>query len=367
MPSVIPSPEVQWLSECHCQCLWDDPACFHPSQPPLAQSSKAWSGWYFKYSITATFEGCREGKICQGAGLCFMCFSAEGKKTCEVDDLLRSGFMCVDVEIGRLLTALPGHTSSYPFLCLMALHQNVQPGVDGTNENVSQPCVPRRPWRASIGRDETRRRHRPMLCCAVSDWWLSVVTLWLGLWWFITTAHNVIRLCVYIHSTNQCCAMIHIFVCFCVGALVGSLHVITLRWLEFYWVLRLAKSRFPLKDESGYYMCMNCVAKGFSSNLMCDDECLWHELNWQYSPSQELCCDQQSKLVWFSRFNFTMTWALSNPTAWNLKVLFASVYLTDTWNCLKGFQIKIKRWKTLHMFKAIFRNDISKYKAKCYT
>lgn len=80
MPSVIPSPEVQWLSECHCRCLWDDPACFHPSQPPMAERWKAWREWYFKYSIKATFEGCWEGEIRKGAGLCFMCFSAGGKK-----------------------------------------------------------------------------------------------------------------------------------------------------------------------------------------------------------------------------------------------------------------------------------------------
>lgn len=225
----------------------------------------------------------------------------------------------------------------------MALHQNVQPGVDGANENVSRQCVPRRPWRASIGREETRRRHRPMLCCAVSDWWLSVVALWLGLWWFITTAHNVIRLCVYIHSVKQRCGMIPIFVSFWAGALVGYLHAITMRWLEFYWLLSLVKSRFPLKDKSGYYMCMNCVAKGYSSHLMCDDECLWHELNWQYSPLQESHSDQQSRLVWRSCLNFSMKWAFVNPGVWNLLVLFASVYLT----ALKWFEMITNRHKTM--------------------
>lgn len=165
MPSVIPSPEVQWFSECHCRCLWDDPACFHPSQPPLAQRWKAWRGWYFKYSITTTFQGCWEEKIRQGAGLCFMCFSAEGKKTCEVQDLLQIQFMCIDVGIGRLLTASPGHTSSYALLCLMALHQNVQAGVDGANENVSQPCVPRWPWRASSA--ARRQGDATGRCCVV--------------------------------------------------------------------------------------------------------------------------------------------------------------------------------------------------------
>lgn len=131
----------------------------------------------------------------------FYVFFCRRKKACRGEDLLQNLFMCVDVGIGRLLTALPGHTSSCPLRCLMAFHQNVQPGVDGANENVSQPCVPRWAWRASVGCEDTRRRYRPMLCCAVSDWWVSVVALWLGLWWFITTAHNVIRLCVYIHSS----------------------------------------------------------------------------------------------------------------------------------------------------------------------
>lgn len=186
-------------------------------------------------------EVVERGEICQGACLCFMCFYAEEgkKKTGKVEDLLQNWFMCIDVGIERLLSAWPGYASSYSLLCLMALHQNVQPVADSANENVSQPCVPRWPRRASVGCMETRRRHRPMLCCAVSDWWLCVVALWLGLWWFITTAHNVIRLCVYVHSANQCCGMRFIFVCFCMGALVNYLHVITMRRLEFYW---LAKS-----------------------------------------------------------------------------------------------------------------------------
>lgn len=148
--------------------------------------------------------------------------------------------------------------------------------------------------------EETRRCHRPGLYCAVSDWWLSVVALWLGLWWFITTAHNVIRPCVYVHSVKQCCSMIPIFVCFLVGALVSCVHPITVQWLDFYWLLSLAKSRLPLKDQSGHHTCLNCVAKSYSSHLMCGDECLWHKLNWQYSPSQDSCCDQQ----WISLFGF---------------------------------------------------------------
>lgn len=112
--------------------------------------------------------------------------------------------------------------SSYIFISicrLMAFRQDVQRAVDRANENVSQPCVPR--WARSVSaRWKTRRRYRPTLCCAVSDWWLSVVALWLGLQWFITTAHNVIRLYIYIyiyiHSTNRSwlhCGMIPIFVC----------------------------------------------------------------------------------------------------------------------------------------------------------
>lgn len=80
MPSVIPSPEVQWLSECHCRCLWDDLACFHPSQPPMVERWKAWREWYFKYSITATFEGCWEGKIHKVAGWCLCVFFLKGKR-----------------------------------------------------------------------------------------------------------------------------------------------------------------------------------------------------------------------------------------------------------------------------------------------
>lgn len=184
------------------------------------------------------------GKICQGACLCFMCFSAGGRKKYKVEDLWQNRFMCIDVGIARLSTAWPGYTSSYPLLCLMALHQNVQPGVDSANENVSQPCVPRQPRRASVGCKETRRRHWPMLCCAVSDWWHCVVALWLGFWWFITAAHNVISLCVYIHSVLQYDAHICVFF---TGALVGYLHVITMWWLEFYWLAKSGLEQIPIK------------------------------------------------------------------------------------------------------------------------
>lgn len=127
MPSVIPSPEVQWLSECHCQCLWDDPACFHSSKPPLAQRWKAWRGGYFKCSITAPSEGCQEGKKSAKVPAYVLCVSPrKKKKTCKVEDpFLRNRFVCIDVGIGRLLSAWPSHTSSYLLLCLMALHQNV--------------------------------------------------------------------------------------------------------------------------------------------------------------------------------------------------------------------------------------------------
>lgn len=135
MPSVTSSPEVQWLSECHCQCLSDDPACFHPSQPAVVQRWKPSRGRYFKSSIiAASLEASWGGSI--GGGACLVCFSAEGKKTGRGE--------------GRVGTASPGHTSSYLLLCLMALHQNVQAAVDGANGNVSQRCGPRghgEPWR----------------------------------------------------------------------------------------------------------------------------------------------------------------------------------------------------------------------------
>lgn len=83
-------------------------------------------------------------KTAKAPGLCFMCFPAEEKKEREgLRTFLQNLFMCVDVGISKLLTALPGHTSSYPLQRLMAFHQNVQPGVDGANEIVSQPCDPR--------------------------------------------------------------------------------------------------------------------------------------------------------------------------------------------------------------------------------
>lgn len=198
MPSVIPSPEVRWLSECHCRCLWDDPACFHPSQPPMAARWKARGEWSFKHSITATFEGCQERKNPQRRRFMFYVFFCRRKETRRGEDLLQNRLVCVDAGIGGLLPPLPDHASSYPLCCLMTFRHNVQAGVDGVNENVSQPCVWCRPPRASIGWEETGRRYGPMLYYAVSDWWLSVAVLWLGCWWFITTTHNVIRLlCVY--------------------------------------------------------------------------------------------------------------------------------------------------------------------------
>lgn len=99
MPSVIPSPEVRWLSECHCRCLWDDPACFHPSQPPMAARWKARGEWSFKHSITATFEGCQERKNPQRRRFMFYVFFCRRKETRRGEDLLQNRFVCVDAGI----------------------------------------------------------------------------------------------------------------------------------------------------------------------------------------------------------------------------------------------------------------------------
>lgn len=139
------------------------------------------------------------GKICRGAGLCFMCFSAEGKKNtrgcrpsaesahahwCGNREAFNSPAKAIHLHIHSSVWWLSIRMSNPVLMALMKMcHSHV------FHAGYGEP---------PSAREETRRRHRPMLCCAVSDWWVSVVALWLGLRWFITTAHNVIRLlCVY--------------------------------------------------------------------------------------------------------------------------------------------------------------------------
>lgn len=67
-------------------------------------------------------------------------------------------------------------------------------------------------------------------CCVLCSKWLmtlSVVVLWLRLWWFIAIAHNVIRLSIY---TQRCLAIWSQYVCVCVCAHTPGLssYIITL-------------------------------------------------------------------------------------------------------------------------------------------
>lgn len=194
MPSVIPSPKAVafWMS-LPVPLRW--PSLLPSITATTSERWKGWREWYFKYSIIAGFEDCaslREKP--QRPCLCFLCVSLQKKNRAEI--LFFPFRWCALTGESGVFVSL---VSPYIFISiclLMAFHQDVQRAVDRANENVSQPCVPR--WARSVSaRWKTRRLYRPTLCCAVSDWWLSVVALWLGLQWFITTAHNVIRLYIY--------------------------------------------------------------------------------------------------------------------------------------------------------------------------
>lgn len=209
---------------------------------------KGWREWYFKYSIIAGFEDCaslREKP--QRPRLCFLCVSLQKKKTG-----LRSYFsLSVDVRWRGESGVFVSLVSPYIFISicrLMAFRQDVQCAVDRANENVSQPCVPR--WARSVSaRWKTRRRYRPTLCCAVSDWWLSVVALWLGLQWFITAAHNVIRLYIYIYTRQTGVGYIagwSQYLCVCTGTFACYLHIIIM-WLNLA-AYRVCLKRFQLKE-----------------------------------------------------------------------------------------------------------------------